>query len=407
MNVDQEILHSWANEIGCFMGSLPTEYLGMSLGVRHNSIKLWEPILKKLSTKLVSWKSQLLSLGGRICLVKSVLSSLSIFFMSLLRLPAAITKRITGLVSNFLWGGAIDKKTDSLGVSYVNECGGLTLKMKAWGRKLYNVSIIGLVRLSSLPRYRGSHLGYGKVEAFMWLILHERVPVKVELLKRGVSGLRMTYAISVIKRGRLLNICSKLTKDTIWLLIPCATVWTLLLHRNDIIFQGKSCDFVQLAFNIKFQAVWWWKAIKSESSILMDSIISDPSLASSIGEAYPLSRAYWCWSPPPSGFLKFNVDEACSHEGKCGVGGVLRDENGSTLMEFSLSIGYGSALMAEIVAIKFAVERFTSSQWANRSRLVVESDSKTSVDWVLNPSLASPLFSKLVQGISPFFIEGR
>ncbi|KAK8632654.1 hypothetical protein V6N13_073040 [Hibiscus sabdariffa] len=138
----------------------------------------------------------------------------------------------------------------------------------------------------------------------------------------------------------------------------------------------------------------------------MDSIIYDPSLASSIGEAYPLSRAYWCWSLPPSGFLKFNVDGACSHEGKCGVGGVLRDENGSTLMEFSLSIGYGSALMAEIVAIKFAVERFTSSQWANRSRLVVESDN-TSVDWVLNPSLASPLFSKLVQGISPFFIEGR
>ncbi|KAK8556950.1 hypothetical protein V6N12_003339 [Hibiscus sabdariffa] len=41
--------------------------------------------------------------------------------------------------------------------------------------------------------------------------------------------------------------------------------------------------------------------------------------------------------------------------------GVLRDENSSTLMEFLLSIGYGFALMAEIVAIKFAVERFTSS----------------------------------------------
>ncbi|KAL4318614.1 hypothetical protein GQ457_18G022070 [Hibiscus cannabinus] len=55
------------------MGSLHTEYLGLLLGVRHNSINLWEPILKKLSTKLVSWKSQLLYFGGKISLVKSIL----------------------------------------------------------------------------------------------------------------------------------------------------------------------------------------------------------------------------------------------------------------------------------------------------------------------------------------------
>ncbi|KAK8657437.1 hypothetical protein V6N13_035677 [Hibiscus sabdariffa] len=120
-----------------------------------------------------------------------------------------------------------------------------------------------------------------------------------------------------------------------------------------------------------------------------------------------VSRAFWCWSPPPLGFLKYNIDGACSLEGRCGVGGVLRDENGSTLMEFSLSIGYGSALLAEILAIKFAVERFMSSLWIDRSRLVIESDSSTAVAWVLNPSLASLPFSELVHGIHPFFSDGR
>ncbi|KAL4318757.1 hypothetical protein GQ457_18G011370 [Hibiscus cannabinus] len=110
LNVDQASLQSWANAIGCSMGSLSTEYLGLPLGVRHNSIKLWEPILKKLSTKLASWKSQLLSFGGRISLVKSVLSSLPMFFMSLFRMPVAVSKRITCMVSNFLWGGTMDKK---------------------------------------------------------------------------------------------------------------------------------------------------------------------------------------------------------------------------------------------------------------------------------------------------------
>ncbi|KAK8576102.1 hypothetical protein V6N13_090581 [Hibiscus sabdariffa] len=76
-------------------------------------------------------------------------------------------------------------------------------------------------------------------------------------------------------------------------------------------------------------------------------------------------------------------------------------------MEFSLSIGYGSALLAEILAIKFAVERFMSSLWIDRSRLVIESDSSTAVAWVLNPSLASPPFSELVLGIHPFFSDGR
>ncbi|KAK8676448.1 hypothetical protein V6N13_142022 [Hibiscus sabdariffa] len=112
-------------------------------------------------------------------------------------------------------------------------------------------------------------------------------------------------------------------------------------------------------------------------------------------------------NPPSLSFLKFNVDGTCSHEGKCGVGGVLRDAKGSILMEFSLSIGVGSALLADILAIKLAVEHFVNSPWVNRSRLIVESDSKVVVDWVSNPSLLSPFFLKFVQGISSFFTDGR
>ncbi|KAK8479754.1 hypothetical protein V6N12_053030 [Hibiscus sabdariffa] len=91
-------LLSWANAIGCSMGSLPTEYLGLPLG--------------------------LLSFGGRINLVKSVLSSLSIFFMSLFRMLVVVTKRITGIVANFQWSGTIDKM-GSLGwlVASMPTCG--------------------------------------------------------------------------------------------------------------------------------------------------------------------------------------------------------------------------------------------------------------------------------------------
>ncbi|KAK8993498.1 hypothetical protein V6N11_033593 [Hibiscus sabdariffa] len=393
--VDQASLQSWANAMGCSMGSLPTEYLGFPLGVRHNSIKLWELILKKLSTKLASWKSQLLSFGG--------------------------------LGRDWL--------------QWIESSDGLySIKTMKAQLSLVPTSVVNWKKVVWIG------LAPPKVEAFMWLILHEHVPVKVELLKRGVSlvaddscplcnqaretvehifftcsvswqlwtSLVSCLGVSLVLHQNPLKflidwpyLCSKFSRDIMWLLIPFAIVWSIWLQMNEIIFHGKPRDSVQLVFNTKLRATWWWKALKTDLNIHLDSIIFDPSLASSFGVASPLSPAKWVWIPPPLGFLKFNVDGACSHEGKCGVGGVLRDANGSKLMEFSLSIGFGSPLLAEILAIKFAVERFVNSSWVNRSRLVVESDSKTIVDWVSDPSLSSPLFSKLVQGISSFFTNGQ
>ncbi|KAK8619750.1 hypothetical protein V6N13_066258 [Hibiscus sabdariffa] len=126
-------------------------------------------------------------------------------------------------------------------------------------------------------------------------------------------------------------------------------------------------------------------------------------VASSKADAYSSSPARAVWTPPLCGFLKFNVDGACSKEGLCGVGGVLRDPQGSILLEFSQSIGVGSVLLAEILAIKIVVERFVNSPWVKRWRLIVESDSKSAVEWISTPSVANPLFRQLVGSIYTFF----
>ncbi|KAL4303226.1 hypothetical protein GQ457_10G007620 [Hibiscus cannabinus] len=151
------------------------------------------------------------------------------------------------------------------------------------------------------------------------------------------------------------------------------------------------------------RAARWWKALQSDSKISVDSIISDSSLASIEGAAPSSYSAKGCWTPPFVGFLKFNVDGACNKEGICGVGGVLRDENGVVLMKFSQRIGYGSALLVEILAIKFAIDHFVNSVWAASSRLILESDSKIVVDRISSPSSSSLLFRNLVQGLNSFF----
>jgi len=48
------------------VGELPTISLGMLLGAKSKSRRSWNGVVKKHEKKLTNWKSQYLSLGGRL-----------------------------------------------------------------------------------------------------------------------------------------------------------------------------------------------------------------------------------------------------------------------------------------------------------------------------------------------------
>jgi hypothetical protein len=50
-------------------------------------------------------EKELLSLGERLTLIKSILSAIPIYWMSLFRLPVFVRKRIDQLCRRFLWFG--------------------------------------------------------------------------------------------------------------------------------------------------------------------------------------------------------------------------------------------------------------------------------------------------------------
>ncbi|XP_039036970.1 uncharacterized protein LOC120174063 [Hibiscus syriacus] len=52
INVESDILDDWARDIGCTVDSFPYVYLGLPLGAKKNSVKLWEPIMDNFSKKL-------------------------------------------------------------------------------------------------------------------------------------------------------------------------------------------------------------------------------------------------------------------------------------------------------------------------------------------------------------------
>ncbi|XVE67036.1 hypothetical protein DITRI_Ditri08aG0128000 [Diplodiscus trichospermus] len=100
-------------------------------------------------------------------------------------------------------------------------------------------------------------------------------------------------------------------------------------------------------------------------------------------------RPFIEWSKPVSGEMKFNVDGASiGKPGPAGIGGVLRDHMGVERIRFSKSIGVAESNYAEAMAVREAFIIFLASPWAHSYKLIIESDSKNVVSWVLNPHSA-------------------
>jgi hypothetical protein len=59
------------------------KYLGMPLGAGFKEKVTWNPILENVEKRLAGWKRLYLSKGGRVTLIKSTLSSLPTYLLSL------------------------------------------------------------------------------------------------------------------------------------------------------------------------------------------------------------------------------------------------------------------------------------------------------------------------------------
>ncbi|CAN1807424.1 Putative ribonuclease H protein At1g65750 [Linum perenne] len=99
-----------ARSFGCQLESLPSLYLGLPLGARSSNSSLWDPVVANMERKLETWKARFLSFGGRLTLIKSVLSSLPVYYMSLLKAPCTVIMKLEGLQKRFLWSGTSDSK---------------------------------------------------------------------------------------------------------------------------------------------------------------------------------------------------------------------------------------------------------------------------------------------------------
>jgi hypothetical protein len=98
---DHEVFYSQL--FGCAMRKYPFRYLGLPMHTRKLSNKDWQTIENRIEKKLSGWKGKMLSVGGRLVLINSVLSSLPMFMMSFFELPKGVPENIDCFRSRFYW----------------------------------------------------------------------------------------------------------------------------------------------------------------------------------------------------------------------------------------------------------------------------------------------------------------
>ena len=103
-------LHELVEILGCSVSPLPLKYLGLPSGATFKDKMIWNPILEKMERRLARWKRLYLSKGGKVTLIKSTISSLPTYFLSLLPIPAKAAKQMEKLQRVFLWTGIGDKR---------------------------------------------------------------------------------------------------------------------------------------------------------------------------------------------------------------------------------------------------------------------------------------------------------
>ena len=82
----------------------------MPLGAHYKDTSTWNPIIEKMENRLSGWKRLYLSTCGRLTLLKSTLSSLPTYFLSLFTITIlqAVAARIERIQRNFLWRASKD-----------------------------------------------------------------------------------------------------------------------------------------------------------------------------------------------------------------------------------------------------------------------------------------------------------
>jgi hypothetical protein len=92
INLDESFLGAAACFLHCGVDSIPFRFLGIPVGANPRRKATWSTILEIMRKRLSIWNGRHLSIGGRVTLINSVLSSLPLYFFSFYKAPICVIK---------------------------------------------------------------------------------------------------------------------------------------------------------------------------------------------------------------------------------------------------------------------------------------------------------------------------
>ncbi|GKA67189.1 hypothetical protein Tco_0766997 [Tanacetum coccineum] len=96
--------------MGCSTFDPSFHYLGVKVGALMSRKDSWKDVTSKLSARLSKYKLKTLSIGGRLTLLKSVLTAVPIYYMSLYKVPIGILNEMEAIRRDFFNGIENSKK---------------------------------------------------------------------------------------------------------------------------------------------------------------------------------------------------------------------------------------------------------------------------------------------------------
>ena len=84
----------YSSLFGCKLGSYPFRYVGIPMHFRKLSNNDRKIIEDRIEKRLSGWKGNLLSIGGRLVLINSILSSLPMFMLSFFEVPKGVHRKL-------------------------------------------------------------------------------------------------------------------------------------------------------------------------------------------------------------------------------------------------------------------------------------------------------------------------
>ena len=107
-------------------GSTPFTYLGVPIFKGKPKKAHLLPLSDKIKAKIGCWNGKLLSMAGRLTLIKSVISGAFIHSFFIYKWPSAVLKELNSCIRNFLWTGSMFEKK-IVTVSWRKCCKGISI----------------------------------------------------------------------------------------------------------------------------------------------------------------------------------------------------------------------------------------------------------------------------------------